>query len=188
MITSTEDTAVGSYDSVISVSDLKEHLRVTHSDEDTLIGAYRDAAITFIEAYCNTRLIGGTVKFRASGFSAQIELPIGPVTRVTSIQYRTAKAGTLLTLDAREYSVERHRQPAVVRFVSVPSTAPEEVAPVEITADVGHATTPKSLVHAVRLLVGHFYEHRQAAEAASIREVPMGLYSLINPYRVVSFI
>jgi len=51
-----EITSSPDLDAVISVADLKNHLRVDHSDEDALIEAYRDAAIKWVEDYCNTRL------------------------------------------------------------------------------------------------------------------------------------
>ncbi|MFZ9080838.1 MAG: head-tail connector protein, partial [Alphaproteobacteria bacterium] len=72
-----EITGTPTLDSVITVADLKSHLRVDHSDEDTLIEAYRDAAIKWIEDYCNTRLgdvtaVGYLDYFKPSRF------PIGP--------------------------------------------------------------------------------------------------------------
>jgi len=52
-----EITGTPDLNSIITVAQLKEHLRVDHTDEDTLIEAYRDAAIAWVEDYCNTRLV-----------------------------------------------------------------------------------------------------------------------------------
>tara|TARA_R100000353_G_scaffold154519_3_gene113245 strand:- start:68 stop:634 length:567 start_codon:yes stop_codon:yes gene_type:complete len=187
MIVSLNDTARGNYSSVISTADLKAHLRVTHSDEDTLIEVYRAAACEFVEAYCNTRIVSGTINFNASGFASIIELPIAPVIRVNSITYKTSKDGATQTLASSQYYVEKNRKPAVLKFITAPSVDSEDPAPVVINADVGHTTAPESLVQAVRFMVGHFYENRQAAEAASVKEIPLGIFSLLNPYRVISF-
>jgi hypothetical protein len=46
-----EITGTPDLNSIITVAQLKEHLRVDHTDEDTLIEAYRDAAIAWIEDY-----------------------------------------------------------------------------------------------------------------------------------------
>lgn len=187
MIVSLNDTATGDYSTVISTADLKKHLRVTHSDEDSLIEAYRAAACEFVNAYCNTRIVSGTISFNASGFDAVIELPVAPVIRVTSVKYSTSKGGTKVTLDPSQYYVENNRKPAVVKFITAPGVDSQDPSPVQILADVGHSTTPEALKQAVRFLVAHYYENRQAAEAATIKEIPLGIYSLMNPYRNISF-
>ena len=187
MIVSLNDTARGDYSTVISTADLKAHLRVTHSDEDSLIEAYRTAACEFVDAYCNTRIVSGTVAFNASGFASVIELPVAPVIRVTSVTYTTSKGGATQTMPTSEYYVEKNRKPAVIKFITAPGVDSQAVAPVQITADVGHATAPEALKQAIRFLVAHYYENRQAAEAASVKEIPLGIFSLMNPYRNISF-
>lgn len=42
---------------------------------------------------------------------------------------------------------------------------------------------PASLKEAVRMLVGHFYENREASSDARIYDVPFGVWALIAPYR-----
>ena len=187
MIVSTQDTGSRDLSTVISTADLKTHLRVTHSDEDSLIEAYRTAAVQFVEAYCNTRVVSGSMYFYASGFASIIELPIGTVIRVTAIEYSTAKGGALTAFPSTEFYVEKARQPAVIKFISSPSVDTSDPTPVRITADVGHQTPPEALKQAVRFLVGHYYENRQAAEAASVKEIPIGVFALMNPYRTISF-
>lgn len=44
-------------------------------------------------------------------------------------------------------------------------------------------TMPADLEHAVRLLVGHWYNQREAVASATMNEVPLGMYSLVAPYR-----
>jgi|DEB0MinimDraft_6_1074348.scaffolds.fasta_scaffold24903_4 uncharacterized phiE125 gp8 family phage protein len=187
MIVSLNDTTQADYSTVISTADLKAHLRVTHSDEDSLIEAYRAAACEFVNAYCNTRIVDVTIAFNASGFDAVIELPVAPVIRVNSVQYSVSKGGAKVTLDTGQYYVEKNRKPAVVKFISAPGVDSQDPSPVLISADVGYSTPPESLVQAVRFLVAHYYENRQAAEAATIKEIPLGIYSLMNPYRNISF-
>jgi uncharacterized phiE125 gp8 family phage protein len=188
MIVSTANAAAADFSTVISTADLKTHLRVTHSDEDGLIEAYRTSACQFIEAYCNTRLTSQSVYYYADGFSAIIELPIGPIISVDAVQYQADKDGAKLTLDSSTYYVEKARNPAIIKLITSPSVDADDPTPVRITATTGYTSTPEALVQAVRFLVAHYYEHRQAAEAATIKEVPLGLYSILNPYRTISFI
>ena len=43
-----------------------------------------------------------------------------------------------------EYYVEKNRKPAVIKFITAPGVDSQAVAPVQITADVGHATAPEA--------------------------------------------
>ena len=187
MIVSLKDNATFNSSAVITTAKLKGHLRVTHSDEDTLIDAYRQAACEFVHAYCNTRIKATAVTAKFSGFSAQLELPCGPATSITSIKYRNA-GGALTTMDFDNVNFDINRSPVLLRFKTIPDVDPHHPAPVEIVFAAGYATPPEPLVQAVRFLVAHFYENRQAAEVANVREIPMGVYALLNPYRAVSFL
>jgi len=187
MFVSVENVAAANYATVISTSDLKDHLRVTSSDEDSLINSYRTAACQFVENYCNTRLTSQSVYFYAQAFGAIGEFQISPVISVSAVEYKTSKTGSYITLDSANYYVEKARIPALIKFMTAPSTDGDALAPVRVTATCGYSTTPEPLVHAVRLLVGHYFENRQAAEVGNIKEIPLGIKSLLNTYRSISF-
>ena len=187
MFVSVENAAAANYASVISTSDLKNHLRVTSSDEDSLINSYRTAACQFVENYCNTRLTSQSVYFYASTFGAIGEFQISPVISVTAVEYKTSQGGSYISLGSTNYYVERARVPALIKFMTAPSVDNDAIAPVRVTATCGYATTPEPLVHAVRLLVAHYFENRQAAEVGFIKEIPLGIKSLLNTYRSISF-
>lgn len=187
MFLSVENASAANYATVISTSDLKDHLRVTSSDEDALVNSYRTAACQFVENYCNTRLTSQSVYFYAQAFGAIGEFQIGPVISVSAVEYKTSKTGSYITLDSANYYVEKARVPALIKFMTAPSTDGDALAPIRVTATCGYATTPEALVHAVRLLVAHYFENRQAAEVGNIKEIPLGIKSLLNTYRSISF-
>ena len=187
MFVSVENVAAANYATVISTSDLKDHLRVTSSDEDSLINSYRTAACQFVENYCNTRLTSQSVYFYAQAFGAIGEFQISPVISVTAVEYKTSQGGSYISLASTNYYVERARVPALIKFMTAPSVDNDAIAPVRVTATCGYATTPEPLVHAVRLLVAHYFENRQAAEVGFIKEIPLGIKSLLNTYRSISF-
>ena len=67
---------------VISLDDLKEHLRVEHTEEDDLITAIRAGAIAHVEHYCGIKL--GT--YAATGYLDHFEdsvIPGGPINSLT---------------------------------------------------------------------------------------------------------
>ena len=187
MFVSVENATAANYATVISTNDLKNHLRVTSSDEDSLVNSYRTAACQFVENYCNTRLTSQSVYFYAQAFGAIGEFQISPVISVSAVEYKTSKTGSYITLDSANYYVEKARIPALIKFMTAPSTDGDALAPIRVTATCGYATTPEPLVHAVRLLVGHYFENRQAAEVGNIKEIPLGIKSLLNTYRSISF-
>ena len=88
-----EITGTPTLDSVITVADLKAHLRVDHSDEDTLITSLRDAAISWIEDYCNTRL-GDVTAVGYIDYFYNARFPIGPVNSISSVTYTDANGDT----------------------------------------------------------------------------------------------
>jgi hypothetical protein len=94
-----EITGTPDLDSIITVAQLKEHLRVDHTDEDTLIEAYRDASIAWVEDYCNTRL-GDVDAVGYIDFFYNVRLPIGPVNSITSVQYTDTANSTQTLADS----------------------------------------------------------------------------------------
>lgn len=187
MFVSVQNVSAANYSSVISTADLKAHLRVTSSDEDSLIESYRTAACEFVENYCNTRLNSQNVYFYAHSFAALGEFPIAPVQSVTAVEYKATKDGAYLSWAATNYYTELARNPALIKFIAVPSVDANAITPIRITCVCGHSSTPEALVQAVRLLVAHMFENRQAAEVGNIKEIPLGIYSLMNTYRTISF-
>ena len=172
---------------IITTADLKEHLRVDHTDEDTLIEALRDAAIEYVESYCNIKLGDRTAVFYTDAFPNYMEIPVGPVKTLSSITYNTSR-DTTATLDATYYYYELIRQPARVSFISPPSVEEYVHNGVQINLTIGYAEAdiPKAILHAIRLMVGHWYENRRQVVMTKPAELPMGVHGLLNPFRIIS--
>ena len=103
---------------LIDLDVAKKHLRIDHSDEDTLIQLYIDAA---------------------------------------------------------QEQIESHLQ---LRVQDVPAD-PAEPAP------DGFVRTNAALQAAALLTVAHLYEHRESVTEGAAIELPMGYWSLIQPYRLM---
>jgi uncharacterized phiE125 gp8 family phage protein len=172
---------------IVTTADLKAHLRVDHSDEDTLIEALRDAAIEHVENYCNIRLGDVTAVLYVDRFPGTLEVPVGPVVSVDEINYNTTTA-TTATLSTSNYYVDLIRKPARISFLNPPSVADYTHNGVQVSITVGYAeaNVPKAIVHALRLLVGHWYENRRQVINTTANEIPIGIHSLLNPYRIIN--
>lgn len=176
-------------DRIITVADLKAHMRVTHTAEDTLISALRSAAISWIEEHCNIKLGSYTARGYLPGFY-NAYLPIGPVTAITEVKYQTTAdkdyATDLSTLAAGNWYTDTISQPARIAFRDYPQVYDYALMPVVVTFTAGYSTMPAPVLQAIRLLVADMYENRQEEITGTIStRLKFGLDALLNPFRII---
>lgn len=173
------------YSTILSTADLKQHLRVTHNVEDTLIASLRDAACSYVESYCNSRLHSTTAVGYLRGFHRCL-FPVGPVLSISSVKYQTSSstaAGDLTTLDSGSYYTTVSTQPASISFINYPTAYEYADFPVQVNFTYGHSAAPELMVHAVKLLAAHLYENRQEVTDRSSFQIKLGMEALLSPYR-----
>ena len=176
-------------DTIITVADLKAHMRVTHTHEDTLISALRSAAISWVEEHCNIKLGSYTARGYLPGFYSSY-IPIGPVTAISEVKYQTTAdkdyTSDLTTLAAGNWYTDEISQPARIAFRDYPSVYEYALTPVVVTFTAGYSTMPAPVLQAIRLLVSHLYENRQEEVAGTITaRLKFGLEALLNPFRII---
>lgn len=195
----------------VSLAEAKAHLRVDHDDEDTIIMALFDAAVGYLDGW--TGILGQCLEEQEwrqdfDGFSACLRLPLWPVISVSSLVWRNA-AGQVATVPSDDYALKSDARGAYVRFrndfvypgdlyetgaVFVTYSAgyprqgiveadPNAEPPVE--ADPGTSTVPAPIKAAILLLVGHWYQNREAVAEGSHAVLPMAADALVSPYRRV---
>lgn len=197
-----------SYTSVVSVSTAKSHLRVDHTDDDTLIGILVDAAGERAETHTKKQLCTATRIVRMRGFcdplyrkpgTREIYLPFPPLSSITSITYLDAN-GDSQTWDAANYQADTKSIPGKImpaEGVDYPTTASETYNTVTITYVCGMASTtdastlvPATIRRAMMLDVGTMYEYREDIVAGvSITAMPIdhAVVNLLNRERVYKF-
>ena len=185
-----EPLSSGYGDALISLAECKQQLSIESSDTewDTLIPILRDASIGFIEDLCETRLgPAEDLEWRSDEFPSTetlaIHLGVYPVTSITAISW-VDSSGDAVTGDLADFRLVRRSQllPSVGGD-GWPSDAGGEIS---ITFDAGYAAgdAPVALLHAVRLNLGHLFNHREAVAAGDAPvEVPLGVMSLCSRYR-----
>jgi uncharacterized phiE125 gp8 family phage protein len=170
---------------VLTTDALREHLRVDHTEENTLIEAYRAAALQYIQATTGVVLgdVAGTIYV---DHWQPLWLPIGPITAITSVTYTTGE-DTTETLPTTQWWADIVGQRARVRFDNPPALYDYALNRVQIHVNVGYpeAEAPAPLVQAARLLVAHFYENRQNGDVRQLAEIPMGVTYMLAPYRII---
>ena len=187
----------------ITLAEAKQHLRVSTTDQDTLITALIQAAREYVELYCGRSLITQTREqtddsfYDAAWHHAQ-RLYYGPVQSITSIQYVDMN-GDLQTVDTSIYTYNLVSDPATFyaaygKFWPVPRFQKDAVI---ITYVAGYAGTgspldlrggvPEMIKTAIKMLVGHYYDNARESStlaAPGLQVVPMGVETLLMPYRM----
>ncbi|HHL20743.1 MAG TPA: hypothetical protein ENJ52_04370 [Aliiroseovarius sp.] len=178
----------------IPVAEFKEHLRLgtgfaDDGVQDSVLENFLRAALSAIEARTGKALFSRSFQWTLTAWRdlAAQALPVAPVTAITSLSI-VDRLGTTEVIDPSKYVLEQdmHRPRLVATTFCLPAIPVAGSAVIVFDAGFGAAWTdiPFDLRQAVLLLAAHYYEHRSDA-AASGREIPHGVTSLIQRYRNV---
>ena len=186
----------------LTTADARAHLRLAASEDSYLEGLIA-VATAWVESWLCRALVNRTYAYKVDAFPGQawfrnppradwvyeLMLPYPPLASVTSIQYVDPDQATQ-TLSASVYEVVQGDTPGRVRLKvgqDWPATLdhPDSVT-VTYVAGFGpsDASVPSSIRHALALLAGHLYEHREASSPLSLSTVPYGIEVLLMPFRV----
>ena len=170
---------------LISLVDMKEFLRVDHSDEDTTITAIIDAAAQSIQDYTGRHFVDTNWTMLIKTFY-NIEAPYSAST-VTSVKYYKPNDAALTTLSTDKYYVGTQLGILRVNFLDTPSVEEDRFGGVEIAGTVTNQINPP-LTHAIKMLAAHYYENRRAVVVGTLSavEIPLGVKAIINPYRIIN--
>ena len=172
----------------ISLADMKSHLRVIGTDDDTYIGQLIVAARNYVQKAQGRQLVTATMRTVLDGFPHRfIPLFPAPLQSVTSITYYD-DTNTLQTLSASLYEIANRRTLPGVQPVdtsSWPSTyvRPDAVRIVHACGYGGAADVPQTTVQAIRMLDAYWYNQREAV-GPSMVEAPLGVRVLVDMERV----
>lgn len=175
----------------VPLAEAKAHLRVDTADDDALIQALIVAAREHVEHIIRRALVTQTWDLILDAFPAdEIMLPRPPLQSVSSITYRL-QDGTVVTLDPANYVVDTKSEPGRVVLApgrSWPSDPLYAAGAVTVRYVAGYgdpAAVPVAIKQAILLLVGHWYENREAvAVGHTVIQLPMTVDALLWPYRV----
>jgi uncharacterized phiE125 gp8 family phage protein len=176
----------------VSISEAKSHLRITWDSEDASIDAIINSARWFVETFTRRALINRTIETRFDAFANSMFLPQPPLVSVSSVQYIDGN-GDAQTLSTDVYDVDTYSEPGRIWLKygqSYPTPRAESHA-VRVTHVSGYGSArssiPGQLRQAMLMMIGHFYENREAVGAligGNIVEMPIGASALLLPYVV----
>lgn len=181
----------------LTTVEAKAHLRVDISDDDTLIDFQITSARETAESDTKRSFLTQTLEMRFDRFpcgTKDVKLLRPPVQSVVSIKYIDVD-GDEQTWDSSKYTVDIYSLPprifpAVVNNVreSYPSTQNvENAVTIEYKTGYGDASTnmPKALIQAIKMLLGHWYEHREdSIQSAISTDVPQSYGWIVDKFEV----
>ena len=182
---------------VVSLAQAKAHLRVEHSDDESLIQTLIGVAQNVVEGYTGRFLQRVEGSFYFDDFHEFMNLHAGPNLALdidrsgnTGVTYLNT-AGRQTVVDATKYVLEGKGYPARLRMLDTPSDVESDsLNAVRIDVTVGHDSAepiPDALVAAMLLIIGHLYENRQDVGQHKTHATPLASRYLMEPYRLKSF-
>ena len=182
---------VGEVGAAITTAQAKEHLRITHSDDDTYIAAITLAASEWCEEYQNRVYVQREVIDYYDRFPTIIRPRKSPLISVDDIYYYNT-SGVLTLCAATVYDVGIYKEPGRIALAyeqEWPSTR-TMINAVVVTYQAGwaaRANIPEEIKHAVKEMVAHMFEHRGEASALNLQSIPDGIKSLLSMKRSITW-
>jgi uncharacterized phiE125 gp8 family phage protein len=144
---------------VVTLAELKAHLRIVHTEQDAYLQVLLNAAINEIRTRVNVEPASATNVFSCELFVSQI-MPVKPVNSITKVEYYDA-AGQLQTMPQAEYELVKRwpRLRDAIKFYESYTVQSDKAYPIIITAAAGYTSTPADLKAAVLLIAGRMFEY-----------------------------
>jgi uncharacterized phiE125 gp8 family phage protein len=172
----------------LTLAEAKTYLRIDHAAEDALISSLITAARATVEALTRRVLIDQSWRIVRDAWPASglIALPVNPLKALTAARVLDG-AGTATALPLDAFSLDTARLPGLIRVARGAVPAPgRPLAGIALDITAGHGPgpdhVPSPLIEAVRVVLAHFYEHRDVAGPGAA--FPARLDALVAPFRV----
>ncbi len=165
----------------LTTAEIKTHLRVDGSDEDTYIGTLAQSARMLLEQVTHRAFVTQTRISRYDAFPPSFQHQRSPMQSVTSITYLDG-AGASQTLSSALYTVDVHSEPArIVPVVgqSWPQTQ-DTLNAVTLTYVCGYgaaSAVPEIVKTWIKRMVSHWFELREPITTGTIlsyEDIPVG--------------
>lgn len=173
---------------VVTLYQVKQHLRVDSDDDDALIDVLTDAAISHIDGPDGWlgRAIGKQIlEARFDVFRDAMKLPYGPVLDILSVKHLDGD-GEEVTLLPAEYELRGWLLGSAFgrRWPSV--GAHSEAVRVQYRAGYESSRVPPAITAAILLMIGDLYRNPSSVTAGAVSKVPMTttVENLLMPFRV----
>lgn len=186
---------------IVTLADMKAHLRVDHSEDDALIEAYMSAAEGRVDG---PNSITGRcfrvwrLRMTLPGFGVRMPLPFPPLIDVEAVRYldNNGDEQSFASTDQWRVIGQRHAQGGLISLLegvewpSLQATADPDLVRIDFTAGYQNLNSPdndpipKEIPHIIKLMVGSWYDHRASDVIGTTgAQLPLGVEMLLAPFR-----
>jgi len=179
---------------VLSLAEVKAHLRVDFDDEDSDIAATIAAATAMIDAADGVgfALAQQEWTYYGDAFPRAFVFTISPVISVAAVE-ALQENGTWAAVDSADYRLSPAGYPARVTLAKGAAWPASLGIPdcVRVRLVCGHQTAggatpgsniPQDLRQALKLIIGHWHKNREAAADRQMLEIPFGAQAVLDKY------
>lgn len=182
----------------LNAIEVEDHCRIdSDASEHMVLDGLIRTAREFVENYIGRALITQTLDLVLDGWPGSIVLPRSPVQTITSITY-VDYLGVSATVPVTDYYLDDDNDPARVVLnygKSWPTVALRPSGAIVVRYEAGYGDAgpdvPQSIRQAMLLLIGYWYENREAAGdhkyANGLALIPFAVQSLLAPYRTWAY-
>lgn len=180
-------------DEPLTLAEVKAHLRHAIASEDGWIAARIPQARAWAETYLRRAIRQQQVRVGMDAFPSSGErflyLPRPHLIEVASVRY-VDTAGVWQVWPVASYQVDKYSFPARLALAPTydwPTTQAQRIDAVEVLYTAGYldaADIPQEWRYAMLLMIGHWYEHREAVSDFQVFKVPMSAECLLAPDRL----
>lgn len=181
----------------VTLEEAKLHLRVEDDGDDGLIRGLIAGAVSYLDGWTGILgrcLVEQTWRVDFDTFGRCMRIPLWPIIEIESITWRN-EAGQVATIADENYALRTDERGAYVHWdkaYSFPSGLYESAA-VSVLVKAGYpndendvSTVPAALKVAILLLVGTWFDNREATVSGNASELPFAVNALIAPFRRIS--
>ncbi|MGE3487917.1 MAG: head-tail connector protein [Nitrospira sp.] len=169
----------------VTMPEMREHLRVEHTEEDTLIDSLIIAAREMCELTTRRSFITQTLRLSLAEWPGcnYIRLMRPPLQSVVAVRYIN-EDGMTQTFVSSNYVVDTDGERVVLQNNAVwPATTLQAGSPVTVDYVAGYGNEPQYVPEryrqAIRLLAAHWYENREVAAEKQQYEIPYAVKALL---------
>lgn len=168
----------------LTLAEVKAHLRVDHDDEDGLISSLLAAACGAVSEEIGRVLSPETWTLSFPQHRGDLVLPIRPVSAIAAVSYYDRDDAKQVGNPADFYLFPHPDRPVVrpKNDKKWPDVIDREDA-ITLTLSVGLSSVPDEILAAIKLLIGHWYENRNAVDAQKMDEAPVAYRHICDLHR-----
>ncbi|SDX45168.1 phage conserved hypothetical protein, phiE125 gp8 family [Marininema mesophilum] len=176
----------------LTLEEAKAHLRIDGNDEDSHISGLIGAAREHAESITQRAFLTQTHQLSLNGCPDEaLLLPKPPIQLVQKLQYIDPLGKAQILKEGADFWTDSTTEPSrIVPIAGWPATASRPGAVViDFVSGYGESNdVPQPIKQAMLLMIGHWYEHREAVSETSMTTLPLAVDALLNPYRIWRYI